>query len=131
MASRNYKYFQPNKLDTKDNRGDCVVRALVKATGRDWVDVFDGLVSYARDYQCMPNDKLCYESYLQELGFTYTGISNKKGSKRPTVDRFSKDHKSGTFVLVVANHLVCAVDGMYYDTWDSGEKCMYGYWEKA
>lgn len=78
----------------------------------------------------MPNGKQCYESYLKENGFTYHGISNKKGSKRPTVDRFAKDHKSGIFFLNVANHCIAVVDGFYYDTWESGSCCLYGYWEK-
>lgn len=30
MASRNYKYYQPNDKDLKDQYGDCVVRALTK-----------------------------------------------------------------------------------------------------
>lgn len=78
----------------------------------------------------MPNGKQCYESYLKENDFTYHGISNKKGSKRPTVDRFAKDHKSGIFFLNVANHCIAVVDGYYYDTWESGSCCLYGYWEK-
>ena len=65
------------------------------------------------------------------MGFRYVGISNKKGSKRPTVEGFTKSNKLGKFVLVVAHHLVASVDGTYYDTWDSGDKSMYGYWEKV
>lgn len=97
MASRNYKYYQPNDKDLKDQYGDCVVRALTKVMRKTWMQVFDDLISYAKKLQCMPNGKQCYESYLKENGFTYHGISNKKGSKRPTVDRFAKDHKSGIF----------------------------------
>ena len=130
MASRNYKYYQPNKKDLKDKYSDCVIRALTKVTGESWTEVFDELVPIAREMQCVPNEKACYEEYLKRKGFTYHGVSNKKGTKRPTVDRFSKDHKTGSYVLVVANHLVSAVDGIYYDTWESGEYCMYGYWEK-
>lgn len=130
MASRNYKYYQPNKKDLKDEYGDCVVRSLTKAVNKEWMQVFEELLPYARELQCMPNGKSCYEKYLTDNGFEYIGISNKKGSKRPTVDRFAKDHKNGIYVLVVASHLVSVVDGIYYDTWDSGKKCLYGYWEK-
>lgn len=130
MASRNYKYYQPNKKDLKDEYGDCVIRSLTKAIDLDWREVFEELLPYARELQCMPNGKACYERYLKDKGFTYTGISNKKGTKRPTVDSFAKAHKSGIYVLIVANHLVAVVDGMYYDTWDSGEKSLYGYWER-
>ena len=130
MASRNYKYYQPNKKDLKDEYGDCVIRSLTKVMNFEWKEVFEGLLPYARELQCMPNGKACYERYLKDNGFTYTGISNKKGTKRPTVDSFAKAHKSGIYVLIVANHLVAVADGIYYDTWDSGEKSLYGYWER-
>ena len=78
----------------------------------------------------MPNSKTCYGRYLKDNGFEYHGISNKKGSKRPTVESFTKEHKAGTFFLKVANHVVSVVDGTYYDTWDSGQCCLYGYYEK-
>lgn len=131
IASRNYKYYQPNKLDLKDRYGDCVIRCLTKVLDKGWLEVFEELLPYAKEMQCMPNSRPCYEKYLRDKGFVYYGISNKKGSKRPTVDRFTKDHKTGTYVLRVANHLVASVDGMYYDTWDSGYKSLYGYWEKG
>lgn len=124
-----YKYYQPNKKDIKDKYGDCVVRALTKIMNKTWVEVFNELVPYALDIQCMPSDKACYERYLKDNGFEYHGVSNKKGSKRPTVESFTKEHKAGTFFLNVANHVVSVVDGIYYDTWDSGQCCLYGYYE--
>ena len=128
--SKNYKYWQPNKRDLKDKYGDCVIRALTKVLNKEWQEVFDDLVPIARELQCMPNGKPCFEKYLKDNGFIYHGISNTKGTKRPTVDRFTKDHKKGTYFLRVANHVVASVDGYYYDTWDSGHKPLYGYWEK-
>lgn len=128
--STRWKYYQPNKKDLKDNYGDCVIRALTKVLNKEWLDVFEELLPYARSLQCMPNGKPCYEKYLTDNGFEYTGISNKKGTKRPTVQSFSKDHKEGTYFLRVANHVVAVVDGYFYDTWDSGDCSMYGYWTK-
>lgn len=130
MASKNYKYYQPNSKDLKDKYGDCVIRALTKVTGKEWLQVFEELVPIAKDFQCMPNGKPCYEAYLKQNGFTYQGVSNAKGTKRPTVDRFAKDHPQGVYFLRVANHCVAVVDGIYYDTWDSGTKSLYGYWSK-
>lgn len=125
-----FKYYQPNQKDLKDTYGDCVIRALTKVTGKAWVEVFDELVPYARELQCMPNGKPCYERYLADRGFTYKGISNKKGTKRPTVYSFAKDHPEGVYVLSVAHHLVAVTEGFYWDTWDSGHKSLYGYWVK-
>lgn len=48
MASRNYKYYQPNDKDLKDQYGDCVVRALTKVMRKTWMQVFDDLISYAK-----------------------------------------------------------------------------------
>ena len=130
MSGKNFRYYQPNRKDIKDDYGDCVIRCLTKVLNKDWVDIFDELVPYAREMQCMPNGKPCYEKYLKDHGFSYVGISNKKGTKRPTVKSFSGRHKNGTYVLRVAHHLVACENGLYFDTWDSGEKSLYGYWEK-
>ena len=130
MTKSRYRYYQPNKKDLKDEYGDCVIRSLTKVTGKEWLQVFEELLPYARELQCMPNGKACYEKYLISNNFLYHGISNKKGSKRPTVDSFTKEHKEGTYLLRVAHHCVAVVDGIYYDTWDSGDCCLYGYWER-
>lgn len=127
---KRFAYYQPNAKDTRDNLGDCVIRALTKAVGKSWVEVYDDLVPIGREFQCMPNDKPCVVRYLSENGFIYEGVSNRKGVKRPTIDSFAREHKEGVYVVRVAHHLACIVDGRYYDTWDCGSSAMYGYWHK-
>ena len=131
MGRRNYTYYQPNKKDLKDDYGNCVIRAFTKVLNKEWMQVFEELLPIVREFQCMPDEKTCYEKYLKSNGFAYHGISNKAGSKRPTVDSFAKEHKQGCFFLILANHVVAVVDGIYFDTWDSGDKSLYGYWEKV
>ena len=125
-----YRYFQPNKLDIKDDYGDCAIRSVAKAENISWLEAYDMMYKYSREVQCPMNCKHGFEHILKQLGYTYTGISNKKGTTRPTVFEFCGKHKIGTSICVVANHYVTIQDGHYYDTWDSGYKCMYGYWEK-
>lgn len=129
-----YKYYQPNKKDLKDEYGDCTIRALSKALNIDWLSAFELTLPYCRKYQ-VPNIFFCSnkieKEILEQMGFKYHKISNKKGSKRPTVKSFSKENKIGTFILNVANHEVAVVDGVYYDTWDSGDKCLYSYYERV
>lgn len=127
-----YKYYQPNDKDIKDNYGDCTIRALSKALDVSWVEAFDLQVPICREYQT-PNIfalpvRLENEA-MGKLGFKYTGISNKKGSKRPTVEEFAKKHPKGRYVCNVSHHEVAVVDGYYYDTRDSGFKALYGYYE--
>jgi hypothetical protein len=129
MKSRNFVYYQPNKADLKDKYGDCCVRAISKVLDISWIDAFNMLVEKARQFQCMPNGKPAYEAVLLDNGFVYHGISNRKGTKRPLVKQFARDLQ-GRAVARTAHHLTACVDGKFYDTWDSGEKSMYGYWSK-
>ena len=133
MGSRNYVYYQPNKKDLKDRYGDCQIRALCKVLDLSWLEVYDLMVSACRKEQISsifscPVD--VRNRVMNSLGFKYTGISNKKGSKRPTVKQFAKQHPVGKYICTVANHVVACVDGKFYDTWDSGERSLYGYYEK-
>ena len=128
--STRWKYYQPNKKDIKDEYGDCVIRALTKALNMEWLEVFDDIHPISRELQIPFNCKPCYEVYLESKGFVYHGISNAKGSKRPTVQKFANSHKEGTYVLRVANHIVTVSEGYFWDTWDSGDKSLYGYWQK-
>ena len=98
---------------------------------KDWLEVFDELQPISRELQVPFNCKPCYEPYILNNGFEYHGISNKKGTKRPTVLSFAKEHKEGVYILRVAHHLVTVQNGIYYDTWDCADCCLYGYWQKV
>lgn len=128
-----YKYYQPNEKDIKDNYGDCAVRAICLVENISWLEAYDIMYKYSREVQSPMNCKVGFENIMKNLGYTYEGISNKKGSKRPTVDKISKVlHKENKkAIAVVSNHYVGVKDGNYYDTWDSGYKSLYGYWFKA
>lgn len=125
-----YQYYQPNPKDLKDQYGDCAIRAVCAAEKMDWLKCYDKMWELSREVYCPMNCKIGFEHIMKSLGYKYTGISNKKGTTRPTVESFTKEHKQGVFVLVVANHYVTVRDGQYWDTWDSGSKSLYGYWEK-
>lgn len=129
MDSKNYVYYQPNDKDRGDDYGDCVVRSLSKVLNKTWMETFKMLVDICMEKQCLPDEKAAYEELLESKGFTYQGISNRRGSKRPLVSVFAKkEHRP--CILVVAHHIVASQDGNFYDTWDCGHKSMYGYWIK-
>ena len=126
-----YKYYQPNKKDIKDKYGDCTIRALTKVLDKTWLEVYDLVSPYEREEQCSLSGFTLemYKRVYKEFGLVYQGISNKKGSTRPTVKRFAKDHPKGTYILRIAGHHVTCKDGKYYDTWDCGDRSLYGYFE--
>ena len=122
-----YKYYQPNLKDIKDEYGDCVIRALTKAYNKEWLEVFNELLPFAIENQCMPNSRICFENYIEKYGGVWERVKIVN-HKRPTVSSFAKKHKVGTYILRVANHIVAVENGVYFDTWDSGNKSVYGYW---
>lgn len=130
--SSNYVYYQPNELDKHDRYGDCTVRALSKAFDCSWKEAYEKQIPYCLKYQVTSTFD-CPASQakiiLKDLGFEYHSIKVSKGSKRPTVSSFAREHTTGRYILNVARHVVAVVDGKYYDTWDSGNKCLYGYYE--
>lgn len=122
------KYYNPNpkKLETSD----CVVRALCKATGKDWDTVFEELVTIGRELKVMPNSDEAWKEYMDRFGFIKHSLPVKKGKPRLRVDGFARSlGKKGTYVLRVANHLVTCSDGFYYDIWDCGDSAVYNYFE--
>lgn len=125
---RTYKYYNPNPAGKETS--DCVVRALQVVTGEDYKSIYEELFWIGLEKSVMPNDKEAYEQFLKDRGWKYLGVSNKRGTKRPTVEGFTKAHKSGRYFLRVANHVVGTRDGQYLDIWDSGECCLYGWWYK-
>ena len=124
-----YKYYQPN--DKNKKACDCVVRALTKVCNAEWKDIYARLCTIGVFMMDMPNAPEVYRKLLADEGFQMNTIKVTRGSKRPTVKSFSKEHKTGTYVLEIANHVVAVVDGNYYDIWDCGDKCLYRYHEKV
>ena len=121
--------FINKNVNPKDNKAsDCVVRAIVTATNEKWEDVYMDLCRLGLEMKDMPNSKPVWKKYLDNRSFTKYSIKVTKGSKRPTVESFTKDHKKGTYILSVANHLTVCKDGNYIDSWDCGNKSLYGYW---
>lgn len=119
-----FEYFQPNThVD-----GDCVIRALCKATGWDWQKAFSFAYTSVIREQYMPTCKDGEKIMYKKLGFKWHCHNTRK--PRPTVAEFVKTHPTGTYVLSLSHHHVCASEGSYYDSWDSGGKKIYGYWEK-
>lgn len=121
-----YKNENPKSKEV----GDCVVRALATATENSWDDVYRELCKIGFELKVMPNSDEAYHRYLENNGFERRKISVKKGSKRPTVLSFTKEHKEGVFILRVANHVTVCKEGIYYDIWDCGNSCVYSYWVK-
>ena len=125
---KRYQYYQPNKKDIKDKRPDCSIRALCKFLDKEWIEVFDLLVPIAREEQSLLNAKPVLEIFMQNNGCPF--ISKHNSGK--TVGDIAKTGITAICYCRVGyrTHLTAVRDGKYYDTWDSGSRIVYGYWEK-
>lgn len=127
VAISGYIFYNPNP---DGNRvGDCTVRALCRATGHDWDYVHSMLCAISNELCDMPSANHVWGAYLRQCGFRRYLVDDR-GKDVYTVRDFCGDHPEGTYVLAMGSHVVCAVDGSYYDSWDSGGEIPQYYWTK-
>lgn len=118
-----HKYFNPNPCGCRV--GDCTVRAISKATGKEWQIVYCALAAYGLHSHDMPSANRVWGQYLRDLGFRRYPIEEDC-----TVEEFCRAHPEGTYILAIEGHVVCVQDGFYYDSWDSGQEMPIYYWTK-
>lgn len=122
-----YVFYNPNPKNQRV--GDCAVRAVSKAIGKDWTDTYIGLCSEGLALRDMPSANLVWGMYLRKFGFEEHMIPSICPDCT-TVKRFAKDHPRGRYVLACQNHTVCVINGDYYDSWDSGDEVILYYFTK-
>jgi hypothetical protein len=120
-----YKFFNPNP--SSQRVGDCAVRAICKALGAEWEDVYVGLCSVGLIHNDMPSANYIWGMYLRKYGFEQKTVPTVCPACI-SVKEFADDHPKGRYILACQNHVVTTSDGDYFDTWDSGdEKVLYYY----
>ena len=108
---------------------DCTIRAISKALGQDWETTFIGTNAKAFELKDMPTANHVWGAYLKSRGWKRHVIPNECPDCY-TVKDFCADNPLGAFILAIDGHVVCVIDGDYYDTWDSGEEVPLYYWKK-
>ena len=123
-----YQYYNPNPAGKLV--GDCVIRAIVKATGQTWEKVFDDLCNKGYMLRDMPSSNHVWASYLKDIGF-HRYIIPDTCPDCYTVRDFSIDHPYGVYILGTGTHAICVKDGTYFDSWDSGDEVPIYYFERS
>ena len=119
-----YVYFCNNPRG-KCHIGDCVIRAISKAMGTSWENTYIDLVMEGYDMCDMPSSNAVWGKYLHSKRFHETLIPDIH-----TVSDFCEMHPVGKYILSTGSHVVCAEDGDYFDTWDSGDEIIRSFWER-
>ena len=111
------------------NVGDCTVRAISTALGQEWETTYIALALQGYLMGDMPSANHVWGAYLREKGFRRAVIPDECLDCYTVAD-FAAEHPSGTYILALSGHVVCVMDGDYYDTWDSGGEVPLYYWRK-
>lgn len=123
-------YHVPYNPNPGNNHvGDCTIRAICKATGKRWEQVYAGLAAYGFWLCDMPSANHVWGAYLRKNGFKRYLVDDH-GKDMYTVEDFCRDNPQGTYVLAINGHVVCVVDGLFYDSWDSGQEIPLYYWAR-
>ena len=111
------------------NVGDCTIRALSLALGQSWEQTYVELALEGFAMWDMPSANHVWGAYLRREGF-HRRVLPDTCPDCYTVADFARDHPSGTYLLALDGHVVCLIDGDWYDTWDSGGKIPLYYWTR-
>ncbi len=125
--SKYWKLYNPNPLGSRV--GDCAIRAVSKCLDQDWETTYAGLSAYGFGLCDMPNANHVFGAYLEDKGYGQYLI-DRHGKRIYTVEDFCQDNPKGTYILAIEGHVVCVIDGYYYDSWDSGKEIPMFYWQK-
>lgn len=122
-------WVQSNNNPDKALVGDCTIRAISKAIGKPWDDTYIFLAVQGFKMKDMPSSNRVWGEFLYNNGFRRFIIPDSCPNCY-TIKDFCEDHKDGKYILATGTHVVCVVDGNYYDSWDSGDEIPIYYWRK-
>lgn len=122
-------WVQLNKNPKANLVGDCVVRALSLALDQDWDTTYMGVVTKGFEMKDMPSSNAVWGAYLKHNGFKKYVIPDECPDCY-TIEDFCEDHPQGLYVLATGTHVVTAIDGSFYDTWDSGSEIPIYFFKK-
>lgn len=122
-----YEYYQPNPVSP--NEDDCVIRAICKATNKDWDTVYMELCVEGMKRGTWGNVNHVWDSYLRNNGYKRYAIPNTC-PECYTVGQFAEEHNKGIYTLATGSHAVTIQDGVVYDSFDSRQRVPIYYYTK-
>lgn len=125
--SMSYSYYNPNPYSNRV--GDCVIRAISKALNQSWVQTYIDLSLQGYLMGDWGSSNAVWNAYLKGKGFKREIISNDC-PECYTINDFCEEFSQGIYVIGTGSHAVCVVDGVIYDTWQSGDETPIYYYRK-
>ena len=123
-----YVYYNPNPL--RLSVGDCTIRAISRALHMSWQRTYLSIVIQGFLMYDMPSANRLWGEFLKRKGFKKYQLPDTCPDCY-TIKDFCCDYPYGTFVVGTGEHVVCVVDGNYYDSWDSGNEIPIYYFKRS
>ena len=122
-----YIYYNPNPLGL--SVGDCTIRALSRALNISWEQTYNLLAQLGFEMGDMPSSNRVWSELLKINGFKKYQIPDTCPACY-TIKDFCYDHQYGVYVVGTGEHVVCIINGNYFDSWDSGNEIPIYYFER-
>ena len=122
-----FVYYNPNPLGL--SVGDCTIRAISCALNISWEQTYDLLAQLGFEMGDMPSSNRVWSELLKINGFKKYQLPDTCPACY-TIRNFCHDHPVGIYVVGTGEHVVCVVNGNYYDSWDSGNEIPIYYFER-
>ena len=122
-------FIEKNLNPKNRNASDCVVRAIMCAENKSWLEVYDELCAIGRKKNDIPSSKRVFNEYLKKyktLNPMYIDKSEKK--HRYKVSEIEGIHKNKIIIVQLAGHMACVKFGDLIDTWNCSNKAIYKMW---
>jgi hypothetical protein len=122
------------------HRRDCAVRAIAIATERDYQEIHDMVIDYAKHERPRGKTKRSHPRtgvrrrtlcrIMDDLGWVW--VPTMLVGSGCQVHLRADQLPPGRLVVSVSKHIVAVIDGVVHDTDDgvdrNGTRCVYGYW---
>ena len=118
--------YNPNPFGLRV--GDCVIRAISKASNQSWEKTYIDLCVQGFMLGDLPSSNAVWSAYLKHKSFKRHTIEDCPDCY--SVEDFCREHPKGVYVIGTGSHAVAVVDGSYYDAWKSGNETPVYYFEK-
>ena len=123
-----YIHYNPNPL--KLSVGDCTIRAISCALNISWDETYWALANLGFEMYDMPSANRVWGQFLK--------INNFKKYQLPdtcpdcyTIKNFCYDFPRGVYIVGTGEHVVCVINGNYFDSWDSGNEIPIYYFKRS
>lgn len=108
----NFVYYNRNPDGDKEN--DCVTRAISLASGLPYEEIRKKLYHTAKLLDCEKLCVTCYKFLIEEVL-----MGKRVNCDGMYAGEFAETHPYGIYLLRMSGHIVCCIDGVLYDIFDS------------